>query len=111
MPEPFLTAVNCPFNLLRSFKDVVHQSKWISPSFKPRMHVTVSVSQLACMRPVIGMHTCDYDRSAAHSAQWLELELIFGRILQHGNMRERREGSSVCVTYIVDQQKRSCMRV
>ena len=24
MPEPLLTAVNCPFNLLRSFKDDVH---------------------------------------------------------------------------------------
>ena len=27
MPEPLLTAVNCPFNLLQSFKDGVHQSK------------------------------------------------------------------------------------
>ena len=59
--------------------------KWISPSCKPRMHVTDSVSLLACMRPVIRMHACDY------GAQWQELELIFGRLLQHGNMRERRE--------------------
>ena len=27
MAEPLLTAVNCPFNLLLSFKDNVHQSK------------------------------------------------------------------------------------
>ena len=43
------------------------------------------------MRPVIRMHACDYDRSAAHGAQWQELELIFGRVLQHGIMRRRRE--------------------
>ena len=40
------------------------------------------------MRPVIRMHACDYyDRSAAHGAQWQDLELIFCRLLQHGNMR------------------------
>ena len=55
------------------------------------MHVTVSVSLLACMRPVIRMHACDYDGSAAHGAQWQELELMFGRLLQHGNICERRE--------------------
>ena len=43
------------------------------------------------MRPVIRMHACDYDRSAAHGAQWQELELIFGWLLLHGNMRKRRE--------------------
>ena len=43
------------------------------------------------MRPVIRMHACDYDRSAAHGAQWQELELIFGQLLQQGNIRERRE--------------------
>ena len=31
------------------------------------------------------------DRSAAHSAQWQDLELIFRRLSQHRNMRERRE--------------------
>ena len=31
------------------------------------------------------------DRSATHSAQWQDLELIFGWLLQHRNMRERRE--------------------
>ena len=31
------------------------------------------------------------DRSAAHSAHWQDLELIFRRLLQHGDMRERRE--------------------
>ena len=50
------------------------------------------------MRPLIRIHACDYDRSAAYGAQWQELKLIFGRLLQHGNIRERREGSSVCVT-------------
>ena len=49
-------------------------------------------------RQVIRMHVCDYVRSAAHSAQWQELELIFSLLLQHGNMTERREGSSVCFT-------------
>ena len=29
--------------------------------------------------------------SAAHSAQWHDLELWFRRLLQHGNMRERKE--------------------
>ena len=43
------------------------------------------------MRPVIWMHACDYDRSADHGAQWQELELIFGRLLIHGNMRKRKE--------------------
>ena len=43
------------------------------------------------MRPVIRMHACDYNHSAAQGAQWQELELIFSQLLQHGNMRERRE--------------------
>ena len=51
------------------------------------------------MGPAIRMHDCEYDRSADHGAQWQELELIFGRLLEHGNMCKRREGSSVCVTY------------
>ena len=62
------------------------------------------------MRPVKGMHACNFDRCAAQDAQWQELELIFGRLLQHGNMRKRREGSSVCIT-VLDQLKRSCVRV
>ena len=38
------------------------------------------------------MHSAyDYDCSAAHGAQWQELELILHRLLQHGNMRKRRE--------------------
>ena len=44
------------------------------------------------MRPVIRMHAYYYDRSAAHSAQWKELELILRWLLQHRNMYERREG-------------------
>ena len=43
------------------------------------------------MRPVIRMHAYDYNSSAVHSAQWQELELILRRLLQKGNMRERRE--------------------
>ena len=31
-------------------------------------------------------------RSAAHGAEWQDLELIFRRLLQNGNKRERREG-------------------
>ena len=75
--------------------------KRISPSCKPRMHVTVSVSLLACMRPVIRMHARDYDCSAAHGAQWQEQELIFGRLLQHGNCmslctKMRKQSSADC---------------
>ena len=43
------------------------------------------------MRPLIRMRAYDYDRSAAHGAQWQELELILRRLLQHGNTHERRE--------------------
>ena len=32
-----------------------------------------------------------HDRSAGHSAQWQDLELIFRLLLQHGNMHKRRE--------------------
>ena len=39
------------------------------------------------------------NRSAAHSAEWQDLELIFRQLLQHRIMRESREGSSVCITY------------
>ena len=44
VPHPLLTFVHSPFNLLRSFKDDVLEVKRISPSCKPGMHVTVSVS-------------------------------------------------------------------
>ena len=37
------------------------------------------------------MHAYYYDRSTAHGAQWQELELIFGWLLLHRNMRARRE--------------------
>ena len=72
MREPLLTSVR------------------ISPSCKPRMRVTVtvSVSELACMR---GSRARMRHRSAAHSDQWQDLELIFRRLLEHGNMRKRRE--------------------
>ena len=38
-----------------------------------------------------GVSATEAPSSAAHGAQWQELELIFGRLLLHGNMRERRE--------------------
>ena len=68
------------------------------------------------MRPIIRMHACDYDCIAAHGAQWQELELIFGRLLQHGNMRERRERvvrerRERVAHASLNQWKRSCMRV
>ena len=50
------------------------------------------------------------DRSAAQSAQWQELELILRRLLQHGNMRERRKGGSVRACHL-DLRKCSCVRV
>ena len=62
------------------------------------------------MRPVIRMHACDYDRSAAHGAQWQELELIFGRLLQHGNMRERRERVVHASLRPAEAFMRACMR-
>ena len=53
------------------------------------MHVIISISELACMRGSWPqMRNC----SAAHKAQYQDLELIFPRLLQHGNMCERREG-------------------
>ena len=32
------------------------------------------------------------DAAPTHSAEWQDLELIFCRLLQHGNMHKRREG-------------------
>ena len=37
------------------------------------------------------MRIC-YDRSAAHGAQWQDLELIFRRLLKNGKMRMRGDG-------------------
>ena len=64
------------------------------------------------MHPVIRMHACDYDPSAAHGAQWQELELIIGWLLQHGSMRERREGSTVAVASLrpAETFMRACRR-
>ena len=42
------------------------------------------------MHACLNKYVCD--RSAAHSAQWQDLELIFHRHLQHGNRLERRKG-------------------
>ena len=47
----------------------------------------------------------DAHRSAAHSAQWQDLELIFHQLLQHGNMRASRE------RVVYASRKHSCMRV
>ena len=65
------------------------EEKRISPSCKPHMRVSVSVSELACM---CGSRPCMRERSATHSAEWQDLEQIFCRLLQHGNMCKRREG-------------------
>ena len=59
------------------------------------------------MGPVIRMHAYDYDPSAAHCAQWQELELILRWLLQHENMRERRERASLRP---VEAFMRECMR-
>ena len=40
------------------------------------MHAWVSATEARC--------------SVAHSAQWQDLELLFRRLLQHGNMRAKR---------------------
>ena len=51
------------------------------------------------------------DRSAAHSAQWQDLELIFRRLLQHGNMHERREGVVHQASFRpVETFMRACLR-
>ena len=62
--------------------------KRISPSCKPCMHVTVS----------------------AHGAKWQDLELIFHRLLQHGNMRERREGAAHASLRPAETFMRACHR-
>ena len=107
MPEPILIAVNCPFNLLQSFQDGVHQVKRMSPSCKLRMLVTVSISELSCMRgPRPRMH----DRSAVHSAQCQDLELILRRLLQHENRRERKERVVYASHRPTDKFMRACPR-
>ena len=52
------------------------------------------------------------NRSAAHSAEWQDLELIFRQLLQHRIMRESREGSSVCITYCRSAEtfRHACLR-
>ena len=62
------------------------------------------------MHPVIKMHACDYNRSAAHSAQWQELELIFGQLLQHENMRERRERVVYVLLIPMETFMHACLR-
>ena len=62
------------------------------------------------MRPVIGMHACDYDHSAAHGTQWQELELIFGRLLQHGNIRKRGTEVACASLRLVEMFMRACHR-
>ena len=61
-----------------------------------RFHHRVRYAWVWCFLIRISMQAClnKYvcDRSAAHSAQWQDLELIFHRHLQHGNRLERREG-------------------
>ena len=52
------------------------------------------------MRPVIRMHAYGYDCSAAHGAHAVAgagAGTNIARAFTNGNMRERREGSSVCI--------------
>ena len=56
------------------------------------------------------MHAYDYDRSAAHGAQWQELELTLRWLLQHGNMRERRERVVYASLRPAEAFMRACMR-
>ena len=57
------------------------------------------------------MHAYYFDRSTAHGAQWQELELILRRLLQHGNIRTRREGSIGCASLRpAETLMRACMR-
>ena len=51
-----------------------------------------------------------HDRSAAHSAEWQDLELIFRQLLQHGNMRERREGVAHASLRPAETFMRACRR-
>ena len=62
------------------------------------------------MCPVIRMHACDYNRSAAHGAQWQELELIFGRLLQQGNMRKRWERVVYALLILTETFVHACLR-
>ena len=48
--------------------------------------------------------------STAHSAQWQDLELIFRRLLQHGNMCERREGVAHASLTPGETFIRACLR-
>ena len=50
------------------------------------------------------------DRSAAHIAEWQDLELIFCQLLQHGNMRERREGVAHASLKPAEAFMRACCR-
>ena len=50
------------------------------------------------------------DGSAAHSAQWQDLELIFRWLLQHGNMCERREGVAHASLRPAETFMHACLR-
>ena len=52
----------------------------------------------------------DYDRNAAHSAQWQDLELILRQLLQHRNTRYRRERVAYTSLIPVEAFMRACMR-
>ena len=60
------------------------------------------------MHPVIRMHGCEYDCSAAHGAQWQELELI--GLLQHGNMCKRREKIVYALLIPMEMFMHACLR-
>ena len=86
MPEPLLTSVYCPFNLLQSFKDGFHsiEVKQISPSCKPRMLVSVSVYKKTLIS------VCIYIRSAhgiLRVGSALRMPIVKTlRIFVHGNV-------------------------
>ena len=60
------------------------------------------------MHPVIRMHGCEYDCSAAHGAQWQKLELI--GLLQHRNMCKRREKIVYALLIPMEMFMHACLR-
>ena len=56
------------------------------------------------------MYACNYDPSAAYGAQWQELVLIFGRLLQHRNMRERSERVVYALLIPTETLMHACLR-
>ena len=51
-----------------------------------------------------------YDRSAAHSGQWQDVELIFQQPTQHGSRQERTEGVAYVSLKPAETFMRACLR-